>query len=251
MFERRQRTITSFFFTLLLVSLIAAYPIKEAHAIIKEYPISSGEDDGYTFLLVTPGNPPQFTEYFIEDEEEIIMLSPSTPVNNWFRFQNIDIPRGAFITSAYLRVIPTHASAAALTNIRIQGFAEDNPTAPTDYGDFINRPKTSAYIDDFLPIFYYMEVVWIGLDNVIQEIVNRPGWKSGNSIVICSSADVNGFPKSVHSYETTTAIGIMPVLEIEYIAPTQAPTVTFTYSPTSPKVGEIVWFNASGSTDPD
>ena len=71
--EGRTKAFTSFFIAIMLLSSITAYPVKEAHAIDNNYPLSSGEDDGYTFLLVTPGNPPQFTDYFIEDEKEIIM----------------------------------------------------------------------------------------------------------------------------------------------------------------------------------
>jgi PKD repeat protein len=239
-----------------LFTLTAAYPTIKAQEIRKSYPITSGEDDGYTFLLVEPGNPPQFISYFYDKEEIIVMLSISSPMNNWFRFQNIDIPQGAFIVYARILLQPFEDSAPAQIIYRAQGFDEDNAAAPTDYQDFINRPKTSAYWEEELDNFYgpsMHELYSIDVSNIIQEIVNRPGWESGNSIVICSSAEESSIPKAIYSYEGGSADsqGSEPELRITYIAPTQPPIVTFTYSPMSPKEGQVVSFDASGSIDPD
>ena len=253
MCERNKRPYFSIFITLILVSLISVYPIKEAHAIRKNYPLSAGSNDGYTYLLVEPGNPPQFTSYFFDAEDHIVLLSNSSTVYNWFRFQNVDVPRGAFIVFARISVDPFEDSAAAPIIYRAQGFDEDNATAPTDYGDLMNRPKTSAYWEDDLTSFSLGFRQHIGVDSIVQEIVNRIGWEAGNSIVICSSAEINAFPIAIYSYEGGSfySQGREPVLEIEYIAPTQAPTVTFTISPRLPKEGQVVFFDASGSTDPD
>jgi PKD repeat protein len=252
--ERRKRAFISFFIALFLVTLTAAFPIVKAQEIHKQYLVSSGGDDGFTYLIVEPGNPPQFTEYFFDAENYIVMLSTSSTVHNWFRFQNVDIPRGAFITSARFRIEPYEDSAAAPIIYRVQGFAEDNATAPTDYGDLMNRPKTSAYREDDLFAFELDYIRYLWLTEVIQEIVNRPGWKSGNSIVIYSSADEYSFGKAIYSYEGASPIysvkGV-PELVISYFGPTQPPTVVFNYSPTSPDEGQVVSFDASGSTDPD
>ena len=252
--EGRKSAFISFFIALLLVTLTTAYPIVEAQEINKQYLVSSGGDDGFTYLNVEPGNPPQFTEYFFDAENYIVMLSTSSTVHNWFRFQNVDVPRGAFITSARFRIEPYEDSAAAPIKYRVQGFAEDNATAPTDYGDLMNRPKTSAYRENDLFAFELDYIRYIRLNEVIQEIVNRPGWKSGNSIVIYSSAEKYSFGKAIYSYEGASPIysvkGV-PELEISYFGPTQPPTVVFTYSPTSPDEGQVVSFDASGSTDPD
>jgi PKD repeat protein len=183
------------------------------------------------------------------------MLSISSPMNNWFRFQNVDIPQGAFIVYSVISLHPFEESASAPIIYRVQGFDEDNAAAPTDYQDLMNRPKTSAYWEEELDNFYSPSghiLYSIDLSNIIQEIVNRPGWESGNSIVIYSSAEVSFVPKAIYSYEGgSTSLWQEPVLHIDYIAPTQPPTVTFTHSPMSPKEGQVVSFDASGSTDPD
>jgi hypothetical protein len=154
--------------------------------------------------LVEPGDPPQFTSYFYDKEDHIAMLSISSPMNNWFRFQNVDIPQGAFIVYSVISLHPFEESASAPIIYRVQGFDEDNAAAPTDYQDLMNRPKTSAYWEEELDNFYSPSghiLYSIDLSNIIQEIVNRPGWESGNSIVIYSSAEVSFVPKEIYSYE--------------------------------------------------
>ena len=63
-----KRAFISFFIALLLVTLTAAFPIVKAQEIHKQYLVSSGGDDGFAYLMVEPGNPPQFTEYFFDAE---------------------------------------------------------------------------------------------------------------------------------------------------------------------------------------
>jgi PKD repeat protein len=182
------------------------------------------------------------------------VLSTSSTVHNWFRFENVDVPRGAFITAARFRIEPYEVSAAAPIQYRIQAFAEDNASAPTDYGDLMSRPKTSAYRENDLFAFELDYIRWLWLTEVVQEIVDRPGWKSGNSIVIYSSADEYSFGKAIWSFEGASpsySVKGVPELVISYFGPTEPPTVVFTYSPASPDEGQVVSFDASGSSDPD
>ena len=250
---RSKRAFISFFIVLLVVTLSAAFPIVGAQEVYKYYTVSSGGDDGFAYLMVEPGNPPQFTEYFFDSENYVAVLSTSSTVHNWFRFENVDVPRGAFITAARFRIEPYEVSDAAPVQYRIQAFAEDNATAPTDYGDLMSRPKTSAYRDNVQFEFELDYIRWLWLTEVIQEIVNRPGWKSGNSIVVYSSADEHSFGKAIWSFEGASIYTTKgkPELAVPYFGPTEAPTVVFTYSPASPEEGQDVSFDASGSSDPD
>jgi PKD repeat protein len=251
--ERSNRAFISFFIVLLVVSLSAAFPIVNAQEIYKYYTVSSGGDDGFAYLMVEPGNPPQFTEYFFDDDYYVAVLSTSSTVHNWFRFENVDIPRGAFITAARFRIEPYEVSDAAPVQYRFQAFAEDNASAPTDYGDLMGRPKTSAYRDNVLFEFQLDYVRYMWLTEVIQEIVNRPGWKSGNSIVIYASVDEHSFGKAIWSFEGASIYTTkgMPELAVSYYGPTEAPTLVFTWSPSSPDEGQVVSFDASGTADPD
>jgi hypothetical protein len=101
------------------------------------------------------------------------------------RFTNVTIPQGRAIVSARIDVV---ASQSKSTNAiaRIYGVNADNAAAPTTYSEAENAPLTSAYVDwSNLPS-------WINdstqstpeIKAVVQEIVNRSGWSSGNAMTI-------------------------------------------------------------------
>ena len=105
------------------------------------------------------------------------------------RFTNITIPKGTTIASAHLKLTAASTRAGAECNTRIS--AEDVDDAPTfadDAAAFDARHgnHTTAIIDwDNLPTWEAnVEYTSPDIKTVIQEIVNRDGWASGNDIVI-------------------------------------------------------------------
>ncbi len=103
------------------------------------------------------------------------------------RFANVIIPHAAAITSAYL-VIDAYTGASATTvNSMIRGQASDNaPTFTTNRVDFDSRPRTAAGVAWTNIPPWTASVIYHSPDisSVIQEIVDRPGWQAGNSLVI-------------------------------------------------------------------
>lgn len=103
--------------------------------------------------------------------------------NAGLRFANINIPQGATITSAVLNVSITSTSVDS-PYADIYANAVDNANDFTSEASVNNRVRTSA------------AVLWNQVDvgtgykpspniaSVIQEIVNRSGWASGNSIAL-------------------------------------------------------------------
>jgi MSHA biogenesis protein MshQ len=98
------------------------------------------------------------------------------------RFTNVTIPSGATIDSAYLEVVCNLAQA---TTVRTNVFGEDadNPAAPTSSADFLGRTLTTEVV-------LWSTGNW-ALDSVndspdlaavIQEIVDRGGWASGQAM---------------------------------------------------------------------
>jgi len=250
-----KRKFISLFIALFFTIVLTENPIKEVSAYDADYGVSS-YDDGYLYLFIEPGIPPKITEYFFDSEDHILMVSVSSTVYNWFRFQNFAVPQGAIIESTTLTVRGYDYSPVADVNYRIQAFDEDNAATPTGYGDWMNRPKTSAYKDVILGSFmtnYRYEIT--GLKNIIQEIVDRPGWTLGNSLVLCSEASQDNWPIACYSYEGGEVVGdwtYRPHLRVKYSMPEkQPPTADFTYSPVSPTEGQMISFDASGSTDTD
>ncbi len=101
------------------------------------------------------------------------------------RFQNIGIPQGAVIDSAFIEVHSHETKTAEdVANITIACHATDN--APTFTEDMLidARPLTEAQLR------WIVDVPWglwtphrtPDLKDLVQEIVNRPGWEAGNAI---------------------------------------------------------------------
>ncbi len=102
------------------------------------------------------------------------------------RFQNVQIPQGATITSAYIEFTVDESTSGA-TNVTIHG--EDSDDAePFDIWnsyDLSSRPLTDAAVDWEIPVWSVVGETHQSPDisAVIQEIVNRSGWSAGGSMV--------------------------------------------------------------------
>ena len=103
------------------------------------------------------------------------------------RFNNISIPRSASIINAYVEfeVDETSSDPASVT---IQGQAADNaPSFTNSTGNISGRVRTTAQVPwNNIPAWTALNVKWQtpNISSIIQEIVNRPGWASGNAIVL-------------------------------------------------------------------
>ena len=132
------------------------------------------------------------------------------------RFKKMGIPQGVLIINAFVQFMVDEANSEP-TSFTIQGQAADNPAAfSKSRFNISTRPRTTAEVT-------WSPVEWttIGqagddqqtpdISSVIQEIVDRPGWKSGNSIVLV----LTGSGKRVaESYDTSPSKA--PVLTVEY-----------------------------------
>ncbi|MBW1793387.1 MAG: hypothetical protein JRJ38_03000 [Deltaproteobacteria bacterium] len=106
------------------------------------------------------------------------------------RFQNLGIPKGATINSAYIK-FEAYADSSTLpanTSFTIVGEASDNADQFSNGQDEIsNRPDTTAPV----AVAWNNVDAWTADDTyetpdlsaIVQEIVNRPGWSSGNAMV--------------------------------------------------------------------
>ncbi len=143
------------------------------------------------------------------------------------RFNGITIPEGATITNAYIQFKADEITSEA-TSLTIQGEHVDNATAFTSsIGDISSRPRTTAAVS-WSPA-PWTTVGEVGpnqqtpdISSIIQEIMNRPGWSSGNSVVVIFT----GTGKRVaEAYDGNQAEA--PLLHIEYSVAqgNQSPTV--------------------------
>lgn len=102
-------------------------------------------------------------------------------LNSFARWTGITIPQGATISSAYFQVDAFTLDGTALT--KIYGIDEDN-TATFD-SDPTGRPLTTACVDWDPTPGSWTQGYWYDspdISAIIQEIVDRAGWVSGNAL---------------------------------------------------------------------
>lgn len=147
----------------------------------------------------------------------ISLISTVGLIGNWtaetygcgFRFQNVAIPKNAVIISAVLE-FECYASLATNTvNVDIYGEDADNSNFFSTFADYQARTRTGA------GVLWNAVSAWTvnthyhtpQITAIVQEIVNRAGWASGNAMTFfvednVSSADAR---RSIAMYDHATA----------------------------------------------
>jgi uncharacterized protein YjiK len=131
------------------------------------------------------------------------------------RFNGIVIPNGATITNAYIQ-FQTDGVTTGPTNLTIEGEAVDNAaTFTSSSGNVSGRPRTSSV--NWIPA-PWSTIGEAGLNQrtsnialIIQEIVNRQNWASGNSLAVLVSGTGQ---RDAESFNGNANAG--PLLHVEY-----------------------------------
>lgn len=101
----------------------------------------------------------------------------------------VAIPKGAVISKAYLQFKTATVSSGA-TTLTLRGQTSDNaPTFESRNGNISSRTTTSATVTWSPPAWTLAGEAGLrqqspDLSSIIQEIVNRPGWVSGNALAL-------------------------------------------------------------------
>ncbi len=117
-------------------------------------------------------------------------------VNDWsgdqtigFRFQDIAIPPGSIIKNAHIQFTTGFAGiSTGLSNLDIKGHnVDDAPTFVSEENNISNRATTSAIVNWQAPTWPDGNEAGTkqqtpDLKNIIQEIINRPGWEEDNAL---------------------------------------------------------------------
>ena len=145
------------------------------------------------------------------------------------RFTNITIPQGSTITAAHIRFVADESTPGGHT-VTIRGQAANNTgTFTTATNNIFGRLKTQASVAWTFPQWVtgnsYMSPSVVP---VVQEIVNRAGWASNNSMVFIFTGYSNRKNMS-ESFES----GAPPLLHLEYQAPVTTTTTSTTVPPTT------------------
>jgi|GEM_PF-5193236 len=157
-----------------------------------------------------------------------------TDVVSGFRFDNVPVPQGAVIQEAYLNFTVNGPYSNSLS-LRIKG----ENTGDAASFDFSRRPDALTYTSADVSWSIPASDAW-GLNNerrtpdispVVQEIISRADWASGNgmAIIVEDNGDEGGLHRRVIGYErpTSTYSGHLAELVIIYgdgSGPTPTPT---------------------------
>ncbi len=108
------------------------------------------------------------------------------------RFLNVNIPKGAMITKAYIEFVVDEATGPEVCNLVIDGELNPDATLFLDVGHNVNsRPRTAAKVawspEPWPTVGVKKQTV--DISTVIEEIVSQPGWVSGNALAVIISDD--------------------------------------------------------------
>lgn len=114
-------------------------------------------------------------------------------MTSFTRFQNVTIPQGETIVSAILTVY-AHEDEEDEAIITVYGEAVDNSEAFAEDEALADRTFTTAFVDWTCSDSWTMWESYSSPDlkSIIQEIVDRPGWASGNALTLFMQGEDQG-----------------------------------------------------------
>ena len=136
------------------------------------------------------------------------------------RFSDVDVPPGAVIRSAVLEFYGTGAlDGSVVLRYDAEDVDSSKPFGTTPWS-LSSRPRTRAYVDDEPDDWVLGEFnASPDLRAVVQEVVERPNWRSGNSLTIFIDATESTLTRRVGSFETTRSSSRSARLTILYQVP--------------------------------
>jgi hypothetical protein len=130
----------------------------------------------------------------------------------FWRFVSVTIPQGATINTATLGLTQETAAATNPTDANIYGNDVDNAAQPTTYADIVSMTQTTATT---LADVSSAATKAYDVTSIVQEIVNRGGWTSGNALLLAMFPDT-GVADNLSDTWYTYDGGTAPTLDIDY-----------------------------------
>ena len=186
------------------------------------------------------------------------------PASGFCRFPSVNIAPGKKIRHAYVKLYLKSVRNESI-NLTIDGNDVDNATAPTSYAEFNSLVHTTASVQYSTGSFGGNSnesvndlVTIVDIAPVVQEIIDRAGWSSGNAITIIFNGDSGNNPRycEFHSYESSNTY--CPELIIAYdddggpsgvFSNTTASTSANIYGTTTLSAGDYPYVGNDGSNE--
>lgn len=132
------------------------------------------------------------------------------------RFQSVTIPQGSTINSAYLTVYLGNDADDPDLLIWCQD-ADDTAAFTTTNDDISGRTKTTASVAwQDTNLGYSQQVQTPDLKTIVQEVIDRPGWTSGNSIAFILLGQTAAYDFVMAAWDSSDPEA---ELDIDYTAP--------------------------------
>jgi hypothetical protein len=133
------------------------------------------------------------------------------------RFNNVNLPQGATIENATVQFTAQASDSGALTINVFGEDIDDAPTFTTTAGDITSRTQTTASVSwvvaDWTAGDMTTDQETPNLAPIINEIIGRGGWVSGNSIVIIFERPATG-ERDAESFDASpTDAPILKIIE--------------------------------------
>ena len=153
-----------------------------------------------------------------DDTATTIRVTSNSNSSNQFhgacRWDNVTVPAGATIDTAYIEMY-VDTTGADDPNFTLYGNDEDDPGAITDILGLTQTTASASYVTTGTGAGWYGSGVEI--KTIIQDIIDRAGWASGNAIVLIMWANSDTTENFIfQSYDGTPSNAAK--LHIEYTA---------------------------------
>ena len=137
----------------------------------------------------------------------------STAQTIGIRFAGLAVPRGATIADAWIQ-FRASGSTSGTASVQVGGIDEDNTATFTISPTTVSsRPRTQAAVSWAPPAWTSGQAGAAqrtsNLRSIVQEVVNRPGWRSGNALAFVMTGTGE---RRASSHDGTTP----PVLHVSY-----------------------------------
>ena len=196
------------------------------------FTVSASADDGRVMKSTSSVSTPTSGWSSLNNSAERVTFGVQEDYDNWpnyidhflgyIRFQNVTVPQGATIASAYLK---PYKSGYPDRTVSVKGFDKDNVSAPTAGSDLAASNFTSAGITNFATGTGDGQKTSPDIKTIVQEIVNRSGWSSGNSMMFALWIELsssNTILLSLRSYDYSSASKAAQLV-IEYSSGSSTP----------------------------
>lgn len=177
-----------------------------------DFQVAGGNDDAEE---LSSGGTMYLTSTDLELADNLAASGQPTDIVG-IRFTGVTIPQGTAITNAYIQFQVDEVSSGA-ASLTVEAEAADDAAQFTSTPfNLTSRPRTTAFAlwapPDWTTIGEQgIEQRTVDLSAVIQEVVDRPGWASGNALAVIVSGSGT---RTAEAYDGDVAGA--PKLHIEY-----------------------------------